>query len=305
MNKLIEYAVMVAVGVLIFSALLIPVINGARETNDTFHNDGAFFVEVDPSDTYTLKYQQYDNPGKVIVNGEEIPITFNQGYTLLNLDNTILRLVSNNQMQLLGEGVSYTDVANVDITISNGTVTGTVGYGNPIATVAWPKATYEKAFIISPTDAGSVMKSYDTAAKVNLDTDLKAYGLTVINGATNTTASVEIVGNIEDGVNITLRDSRTSAVIDTVTISDVSINYSEVAGYIDLYDLSSITFKVTNGEYVTNVTYSAFVVPSEVTAERAVHADDSTRAIIGVIPLIVIVGLIAGIIGVVAVRRGN
>ena len=293
------------VGVILCGALLGPVIADATKTTNTFSNEGAFFVELDPSDTYTLKYQQYANPGKVVVNGETIPVTFNQGYTLLNLDNTILRLVSNNQMQLYGEGTSYTDVANVDITLSNGTVTGTVGYGNPIATITFPKATYEHAFAISPTDAGSVMKSYDSLAKMNGDSPIKAFGVTTINGATNTNVSVEIEGNIDDGVNVTLRNRQSSAVIDTMTVSDLAINYTPVSGYIDLYDLSSITFTVTNGEYTTDVTYSAFVVPSNVTAEMTDHLTPGQISLMGAIPVMVIVALLMAAVGAIALRRAD
>ena len=304
-NKLIPIVLTLVVGIILAGSVLIPVLNDATKTENTFSNDGAFFVEVDPSTTYTLKYQQYANPGKVIVNGETLPITFNQGYTLLRLDNVILRLVSNNQMQLLGGGSSYTDVANVDITITNGTVSGTLGYGNPITTISWPKTTYSEAFIISATDAGEVMKSYNTPAKVNADSPLEAYGVTTINGSTNTTVLVEIDGTIADGVNVTLRNKQTSAEITTMTISDLEINYTPVAGYIDLYDLSSITFTVTNGEYTTDVTYSAFVVPSKVTAEMTDHLTPGQITLLNAIPVMVIVALVVTAIGVIALRRAD
>ena len=302
-KRIVALVVGAAVMVLIFSAILVPIINDATTTEKTFQNEGAFYVEIDPATTYTVKYQQYDNPGKLIVNGEVMPITFNQGYTLLNLDNTILRLVSNNQMQLIGEGTWLSDVANLDITISNGTVSGTLAYGNPLVNISWPKTTYEHAFIISPTESDSVMKAYDTVSKMNAASPIKAYGVTTINGETNRTVLVDMVGDIENGVEVKLRDRQTSNVITTMTISDLEINYTEVSGYIDLYDLSTITFTVTNGDYTTDVTYSAFVVPAEVTAEMSVHPDAPTLSLLSVIPIIAMIGIVLAVVGVAIVGR--
>ena len=83
----------------------------------------------------------------------------------------------------------------------------------------------------------------------------------------------------------------------TVSYGEVSFNYTDVNGYIDLISLSSCVFDrtLTNSDNETStstLTYSYFVVPYEVTAERSVHPDESMGVILDIIPLVIGVGLL-------------
>ena len=310
MNKLIQYAVMVAVGVLLFASLLIPMTNEAVATTNTFENDGYFYMQkitAEDTNTYTLTYE-YDpdatNHYSYTYNGEAIntdvwpaqPINVTLA---TNGDTWLLRAGLNEYIGLQGFGGninggghnSWKTVA----TFSSGTIT--VTYTNAQGTEGTPKTdSYTDLWIYSPTPTDYVMKKADKAAYMLDDSEYLAMGVTSMS-AWNTV--IQITGTVEDfTASIVYPPNLTTTITNPVVIAD------DLSAYVDLYALDKLTFTINDGTTTVDATYSYFIIPAEVTAEKAVHADDSTRAIIGVIPVIVIVGLIAGIIGVVAVRRG-
>ena len=93
----------------------------------------------------------------------------------------------------------------------------------------------------------------------------------------------------------------------TSTITDVVVNAPADQDHIDLYKLTKVdmTFHYVNGDdSVTDtvLTYSYFLVPSEVTAERSVHFTDAGSSLLMVIPIMIIVAVILGILAMIYTR---
>lgn len=285
MSRLIQASVMAAIGVLVFASLLIPVVNDATTTEKTFDNTPYGYYqmkELETGDTWAF------SDGNWTYNDQ--PITIN------NTDSTKVSIVASNNEVIrqdgLTRGTSYVGsdttsiesvtVAGVDyLRINTTNVAYTSGYG------ATPAGDY-------------VLKKYDTAGYVKEDTPLWVTGFTNLTESANSQLIVHIEGTIADGLTITVVPKAYSPVTD-ISIGEYTINYTVASEGIGLYKLNNVTFDVTGTfneeEYTTTFTYSTFVIPKEVTAEKAIHADEPTRDILAVLPLIVIVGLIAGLVG--------
>ena len=103
--------------------------------------------------------------------------------------------------------------------------------------------------------------------------------------------------------------------VDSVTVSEIS-SYSASFGdptivktananHKDLYELQKITFTGTIGTESSDLTYSYFIVPSEVTAERSVHFSPGENALIGAIPIMVIIALVLMATGALFLKRDD
>lgn len=294
-GKFIGMLVFFLVGALVLVAF-VPVIQETTSATDTFTNDGAFYVEVEPNDTYTIEYDNTVANNTIIVNGTEI--TLDRDYTLVALENAILRLNSSgHKLDWNGNGSYIVNINKLDLTIASGSITGT--YTSTGDETEWPTMTYDKIYVISPTEQSLIMSDYSVPVKVKGDSELFAMGRTILNdNGVNKQFLVQIVGSIDDGVNVIISNVSTGIDIGAV-ITDLSINYTPVQGYNDLYTLTSITFKAATeiGGQTSNVTFSAYIVPAEVTAEKEYHPDSTLSTVINLLPLIAGVGLLMFLIG--------
>lgn len=304
MKKILAVIIASTVCALIFGALL-PVWADTTASEDTFKNTGAFFVEIDPTDTYTVEYDKSIELGIVYINGKALNVPFSTGYTIVAIDNAILRLQSgDNTIQYKGNGVYITGIAKLDITVSNGSITGTFENATSGPSATWPATTYTKAFIASPEEEDYIMSTYTEPVKMNGNSPIVAFGQTSIHSSgADVLSLVNITGDIENGVTVSILNSTTGEENPGATVSDITINATTVNGYEDLYDLTSITFNVAYDGAITAVTYSAYVVPYEVTAERTVHMSGALATLVNIIPLLIAFGLIIGIAGVVIYKR--
>lgn len=295
-NNLLTLVITLTVGIILTGSLLASVIADATTTERTFTNDGAFYVEVDPSDTYTIKYDKVTENGIVYINDDVLDVDFSTGYTIFAIDNAILRLQSSDStLQYKGDGHYFTGIIKLDLTISNGAVTGKYQTGiNPGVDVTWPTTTYTTAFVASPTPQEFVMTEYNSDAKINNDDKIIAFGQTYLSTSGDPKwALINITGNIKDGVTVDVLDSTTGEALTGATVENLSINATKVDGYKTLYDLTSITFDVTYDGATTAVTYSAYVVPATVTSELSTHLNPAEIALMNALPILIIVGLVA------------
>lgn len=301
-TNLLTLVVTLTVGIILAGSLLAPVVADATTTERTFVNDGAFYVEVDPSETYTVEYDKAADLGVVYINGEPLSVNFSTGYTILAIDNAILRLQSGDTtIQYKGNGSYITGIKNLDITVANGTITGTyIGTSN--VETAWPTTTYTECHIASPAKQDFVMTEYNSTVKMKGDSEIFAFGQTSVKNNT-VLLLFKIEGNIKDGVTVTALGSSSGVVDSNAVVSDLTINATPVNGYIDLYDLSSITFNVGYEDTTTAVTYSAYIVPESVTAELANHFNSGEIAILNAIPMLIIIGLVLLGVGAIFVRN--
>lgn len=304
MKPIVAVAIALTVGIVTFSGVLIPAIESGVDTEDTFTNIGAFYVEVNPTDTYTIEYDKATEVGVVYINDEPLNVEFSTGYTILAIDNAILRLQSGDStIQYKGNGQYITGIKMLNITVSDGSISGTFQTLSNESPVSWPTTSYTKVFIASTETQDNVMTYYTSAnkgpVKMNGDSNIQAFGQTSLNTSGSPVLSlINISGNIDDGVTINVLNATTGVAIEGVTISNLSINADPVSGYIDLYNLTSITFTITYDGVTTDVSYSAYVIPTEVTAEKSIHADASTILLFQTIPVFIVLGMIVAVVGV-------
>lgn len=298
MKKLIIAAITATVVIIVLAGCLMPVMEDATATSDTFTNDGMWRMAPNTNgDTYT-----YDNTTKEwSLNGTVVNSANSSNLSVILLDNTTVR--SNGWLrgsQIIGNSVTTVVTNANDQTIISGN--GLTGSG-----------TFDiQGYGINP-DGEYLLSSYTTPVYMNGDSGIYATGVTAINTLYNAVFHIE--GSIKDGVTITSYVVLNSGyTVTDVVIDDVVINYTTVNGYVDLYKLSGITFNYsctatnTSTSETTTVTdvacsYSSYVVPYEVTAERAVHFTDSENAILGIVPVMLIIALLVAIVALVIRNR--
>ena len=302
MHKLIEASVFAAIGVLVFASLLIPVVDDATATTDTFNNEGYFYMEkitADDDRTLTAHWEKA-SPYEFVWNDTTVNISTwaTGGYTIITDGvSKIVRLGTGPNVGLQTMGNSFGsgggNTTAMDITISGGTITAdsTTTTSQTVSV----SATYTELWVYSLTPTDYVMKKADKIAYLNEDSEYLAMGVTTV---TQWNTIIKVTGTVNDfDVAIVYPDGVTA----TTTNKDVVI--VENTGYLDLYELDKLTFTVSDGTNTVNAVYSYFIVPATVTAEKAIHADEPTREVLEIMPLILIAGLIIGVLGYVVYSR--
>lgn len=299
-KNMLEMVVGIAVGVLVLSAALFPVIDSATTTERTFTNSGPFnYGIITPDDTYTLEFSKTGDP--ITVNGEVVPAfdAMNKAYSIIACDNFVARYgvdASGPFMQCIG-----VDQNNVNFADGGDTATITVSEGKLL--MNWTKSDnttttktvlFDEMYAIMPTTDEAILKVSTEEVYITGDSELYASGVTSVSVWFNV---FHFEGTYNDGITIS------SPNLPTATYSNITWNIEPVEGYVDLYKLTSIEFDITYNDTVKHATYSYFGVPSSVTAELAVHASDDEIEILETIPILIIVGLIMGIVGMIASRR--
>lgn len=304
---MLEMVVGVAVGVLILAAALFPVIDEATTTERTFENVGYYHMDkIASSDegTYTIVWSSSD-ANILTINGTDMDVsTFGlpTGYASLTIfasETDIIRIGGNvdgtslNWVQIRGDTYHYSGAStSFNATITEGTLTAVMD--GTTRTV-----TYTDAYIIDDKNTGNyVMKKATTPAYMLEDSEY--YGL----GVTNVTGGyyvLKVTGTVEDAdVSVIAVDPDT---FEDPAISDIAVTATAVNGYVDLYSFDKVTFTATGNAQTNDVTYSYVIVPASVTAELAVHATQDEIELLETIPVLITVGLIMGIVGVIAARR--
>ena len=280
----------------------VPIISDSVATEDTFKNEGYYNVAKATSDTDVTITWEKASPTIIKIGDGQIDMsTFAQnsyGYTIVGADNILVRYYatsstitihmfdSNGNFSNPNTGSSTID--RVSVTIANGTVTFTV---NPDNEDPYTKSTTPNVFCyyMTPEKTDYVMKKANTSAYMLGDSEFTLIGVSVSAGRSGICQYG--VGTIDDGVSMT---NFYKYNITSVTYSDVTIDSTEKSGYNDLYELDKCSFTINYDDSTSNATYSYFIVPSEVTAERSVHVDGPTGDILAVIPILMVLGIVIG-----------
>lgn len=312
-NKLIPIVLTLVVGIILAGSVLVPVLNDATTTHKTFTNDGYLRlgeISAEDTETYTITWT-YENPHQFVINDEVyvMPEGNTTGsvfpYTLFATDGWGLRYsqtgtAGNVDLNLYGSGESAsliwyattTDSDTVTITLNEGTATFVKN-----STTSVTKS-YTAAFI-PDSDGAYVLKKGDTSAYLNADSVIYSTGRTSTTFGTYTFAiNINLSGNVE-GVEV-------NAIAPTgFTTSNVVIDSSEVSGYKDLYKFDKVTFDITqtSTSISAGAVYSQVIVPYQVTAELSEHLTPGQIALLGAIPVMVIVALLVVAVGTVARRN--
>lgn len=285
--------VAMVVAVVLVVTCAVPIITDSVATEDTFTNKGLFFVEgLEEGQTVTYSC---DSNG-VYVNNVQITGDYATGYSggasIAYTENFVIRWGGTGPYALRGAYWAYNQNASASITFNgNGTYSGTYTSGLTTTDIS---GTYTEFYGLVLEKTDRIMTSSTSNKYVNGDTIINGTGLT---NCTNIGSFIvfNIDGTVDDGITVTGYSQTNGSELSTLTYSNVSINKTEVSGYKDLYNVTSVTFDVTDtNEKTDSVTYTVFTIPTEVTAERSVHVDGPTGDILAVIPILMVLGIVIG-----------
>lgn len=290
MNKITGLVIALVVGGLLVGGLLIPSIEGMTATETTFENEGLFYMtQYSEDDTIPTIIWDHTTPDKLTV-GEDVLTLADSTIpqSIVFGDNWAVRYdaetASLSYVQLFGNAngiiVSATTQNELDMTISFESGTVTVTNGTDTSTQP-----YTTLYCIAKTGA-YVMKNPNDSVYLKDDSQAIVVGRTILLnwGPIN----FKFSGDIKDGFEAEPIYPTSGYTVDNYTVDD-----SAIQGYVELYTLSKVTFDITNSESVIRTaTYSQFVVPASITAEKAQHMDATQIAMFGVISILGIVALV-------------
>lgn len=297
---MIELTVGIVVGLVVFSAILMPVVNNSTTTDRTFTNDGLWRMKaIEDGDSWARS----SDTGTWIYDGVDsiTPASADAGSNIALGDDWCVRANGQLRGHTIGGNPGapsfVADSDSVDFTPGGGlngsTEQSLTGFGYS-------------------ANGDHVMLPYGGAAYMNGDSVLYATGNSIVDGAN---VIVHIEGTINDAdIQITVDSNYSNTgtpVLSNLVISNKQVNYTAVNGFNDLYSLESITFDAafdltvndTTTSYSGAVSYSSYVVPYQVTAELSQHLDSDEIQLIRTIPILIIAGLIVGIAAAVVSRR--
>lgn len=304
-TKLIPIVLTLVVGTILAGSVLMPVLNDATKTEGTFENHGYFSMDAVEENTDTTI--RFDNTlSKAYVNGTEVSINSStpNNFTILGADNFIVRWQPSTSVRIYSDDAKWSFATTDTFTFVEFKV------GGSTVSITSDKTDQEAAtismgntpFVISSNDnAEYVMKLANEGAYVT-DESVCLMGISVGLGF-NTAIGVYGIGTIADGMSLSTAYQGTSVTGD-ITYADPVADYSSVSGYNGLYKLNGYTSTITVGETTpTDISYTYFIVPAEVTAELSQHLTPGQIALMSAIPIMVIIALIMVAVGVVARRN--
>ena len=298
-KKIVMGVISVAVAIIVLMSM-IPIFTDAGASEDTFTNEYYYTMDSIKEDSNVVISWTSANPLILTINDEDIDMSGverGKSYTLIGSDNVIVRaLIGNSTMSFQVFGANYGNSGNateVTITLSDNNVV--LASNRPdIPNYSITNTDVTEGVIINPDGTGdyAVMKRIDKPAYVLNDSDIILVGITEI--APNTNVGLFAKGTLDDGLDF----STVYAPADTtITYGTETATKSDVNNYVDLYLLDKFGFTISDGTNTVDATYSYFLVPSEVTAERSVHASPVESTLIGLIPLLMMVGIMLTAIG--------
>ena len=296
MNRITGLVIALVVGGLLVGGLLIPTVQGMTATEKTFENEGVFNASsLNANSEHTLSFD-HTAPNVLVVDGKSIdmsdtPTTYSS-VTVAFSDDWFARYVLDTGVILYKcgtssasaiKGATASSEVSLNLTISNGTATFTYS-DEAVFTYNVEGA----GLIISPTPGEYVIKSSNDRAYVNANSLVYGVGRTDrALGTGNTSFNAMVEASVDNGV-VPLYYSPQYTWNDNRTVST-----TEVAAYVDLYQLSGFTFNLVDSNDVEHaITYNQIFVPSHITAEKAKPMDATQIAMFGVISILGIVALV-------------
>lgn len=294
-KKIVMGVISVAVAIVVLMSM-IPIFTDAGASEDTFTNEGyARFSKTD-SETVITWTPSVDR-NTININGVDTPLsgfpkTFNYSYSIAFSDDFILRIymdgagVQNMQIWQSGyrTGMASTSTYTGTFTISSDTLSFNSGAPDAVTSTYTHTGDY---FVIDPA-GDQIMKPRTESAYVLEDSSIIYAG-----GISGVDSSV-LTGFYIEG---TVGEYDFTPMLSGVTVDNVQTNYTEVTDHVDLLLLENIKFDTTYNDNVIHQTYSYFLVPYEVTAERSAHASPVEATLIGLIPLLMMVGIMLTAVG--------
>lgn len=289
--------VALVIGIIMATTAILPLASDYSEAK-TFKNVGYYDMVYTETDNLVFEWN-YTEPTQVTINDDVITIPNADAVnkTLICGDNWIVRYGYDSTLKTFVQFYGSTGsqvIASVDaetdltVTCSN----GSVSVANTAETPATFSTTYTHLYVVAK-DGSLVMKTKDTPVYVNGDSDVIAMGLSKV--GTISGVGVIITGNIDDG--FTWDIFRGS----DITFSNENVTYSDVTAYKDLYTLDKMTATATNSTGSSDLTYSYFIVPAEVTAEP--DNPDVYKDLIKIVPLMAFIMLVVAAAAMIISKR--
>lgn len=271
-NGLIGIVVGILISIVCVGSLLAPAIQDVTTTHTTFENTGLYYV-TDSDESLTYEYLG-DTDWRV--NGETLDYTVNGASNIIVANDIFVR--NNGQVR----GSISTAWASAELTVSDGTVTGTAVLLSDSSTVEidWDCSEVFYGAVNGETDylmSSSLISTYCLE-------DSAMYGAGISYVTSSATAPFEV---IVEGDTATV-----TSLISSVEISNISVNRTAVDGYEGLYVFESVTFDTTFNDETRTQTYNQIIVPSSVTAELSEHLSDSEISLFNVILVVTILSIL-------------
>lgn len=289
-KSLVQTAVAVLVAVVVVTAILVPIVGGSTSEQKVVTNTGLPFTlysEDEPS--HTIRIEMHVDGRHVLVDNEEIEI--NKEITMIIGATKNLRYTSETgRITSLATNlgtVGYIDSPgdwyefNIEgrVASGHGMIDGAAATAHSINDV--------KAFLCK----SGTMVMADTPY-VRADSYILGAGVTYSPFSTGTV--LEFEGTIDNLTTLSLRPA--DAVIDSVTVNKTDM-------YTQLIRIDSIKLDVTEAGSQKTATYTYFLAPASVTVDNPGYVGSTNAALLGIVPVLVIVGLILSVIGVAIARR--
>lgn len=298
-KNLLTLIITLVVGIILAGSLLMPVLNDATETEKTYTNSGYWYMSSDDSEPHTFEFVSGNTwiiDGVEYNTGTEDP---RQLKTLISTGDMVMR--NNGFANGNTSGFMVGHLTFAKFTIYNGNISGEYQNTSQAAhqTIDYD---YDSIYFAQFTSDDNTLTKYNIGdIYLKNDSEIFCNGFSTIN---NTTVLIKIEGTITNLELTIYNQFNGSDLTDTYKITDLTVNKVETDCK-DLFKVSSITFTATpTGEETgTEVTYSSFIVPSEVTGELKEHLTPGQIALMGAIPVMVIVALLMVAIGVLRKRN--
>lgn len=279
-KSLVQTAVAVLVAVVVFATVLIPITTSATDHTVEFHN-------VPVSERYMISDKEPVTidfvDGAYSINGvTTIPLS--SDYASISSDGFIMRNVPGGfaMVYLDSETQSWQSIpGNAHIEVANGH--GTVTTSDSVHY-------FDYTYFYYQNEQDYTMMVGGEDFYLTSDTTVVCSGYNSVLGGAGVGRFFIMNGSIEDGFTLTS--------ILGVTTTFKQINYEKVNGYEDLYKVTSIVFETSGGD---EIIVDRCIVPETVIA-TAEH-NPAVDTLVGIIPLLVIVGLILSVIGIAIARR--
>lgn len=288
----------IVVAVIVACVVLIPIVGSVTETESTMKNTGLYFTN-DVTESHTMVLAN----GVLTVDGTAVSGIPDSGQTpILIVDNLVLVHKNNlNWVIDIPNTGGFAVITQLDITLSNGELSGTYVASGSSATLS---LSFETMELITNNISTNV---YGDQCYALSDSTISMGGLYQFSSsASNHYLKYGCTGTIEDGITVTTDPE----VADRFTFTNGKVNVVEVSGYEGLYIVQSISFDM---DYVapsdpsitahTTVTLNNVIAPESVTVEKSVHMSNIEITIMQIIPVFVVLAILMGIVGMFIVRN--
>lgn len=293
-KNLLTLTITLVVGIILAGSLLMPVLNAYDEPTRTYINEGVPYALIDSEDT--TEHIIIIKADGVTCDGETIDASayLTGDYTLVFGEHSIIRYSPGNGRVVFG-GSNGPDTSSIftDLRTANSEETLTVTIVGDELTTLNGETTR------TVTDNWAYISSTEGAYRYCVNPCVTATDRVIGGGVTYSPFSSATVicfdGTIEE---ITAKIARANP---AATLDEVRVSTSPVSG--NLVKIDAIYFDCTQSDTNKTATYTYFLAPEKITYNNPDYLGAGNSALLGAIPILIIIGLVMLGVGAIAVRN--